>query len=86
MHLPETEMNYSYIEYYRKSYQYEHRPYKKEETMICIQYDEAMRDYFTGQITEIRHLVQFDQKPSDLKEAKWDVYKISFSFDVTRKY
>ena len=54
--------------------------------MICIQYDEAMRDYFTGQITEIRHLVQFDKKPSDLKEAKWDTYKISFSFDVTRKF
>ena len=79
-------MNYSFIEYTRKAYQYEHRPYKKEEAMICIQYDEAMRDYFTGQITEIRHLVQFDQKPSDIKEAKWDVYKISFSFDITRKY
>ena len=43
-----------------------------------------MRDYFTGQITEIHHLVQLDRSPNNLQEARWDIYKISFSFELIR--
>ena len=32
-------------------------------------------------MTEIHNLVQFDQRPNDLREARWDIYKLSLSFE-----
>ena len=75
-----TEKNYNYIEYLRKSYEYENFPPEKENKWSFLRRQEAIRDYYTGQITEIQNLVQFDQRPSDLREARWDIYKISLSF------
>ena len=64
------------------AHEYETDPDKKERHLKLVRNSEAKRDYFTGQITEIKHLVQFDQTPRDLSEANWDIYKISFSLDV----
>ena len=76
--LPKTEQNYDYIEYYRKA---------SEGCSLGsapLRNEEAKRDYYTGQIMEIHNLIQFDPRPSDLREARWDIYKvsISFAFDV----
>lgn len=67
------------IPYYQKAYEYESRPYDKDKNLKDLRQYEVMRDYVTGQITEIHHLVQFDEKPNDLKEARWDIYKVSTS-------
>ena len=40
---------------------------------------EARRDFYTGVIKEIKHLVQFDHAPNlNLKQAEWEIYKITF--------
>ena len=80
-----AERNYNYIEYLRKSYEYESFPSEKENKWSFVRHQEAIRDYYTGQITEIHNLVQFDQRPSDLREARWDIYKVSLSFAVECK-
>ena len=76
--LPKTEHNYDYIEYYRKASE------GCSLSSSVLQNIEAKRDYWTGQIMEMHNLTQFDQRPSDLREARWDIYKvsISFAFDV----
>ena len=79
--LPLTQWNYDFIEYSRKAYEYESSPYAKEKSLTVLRHQEAVRDYHTGQITEIHNCVQFDQRPSDLREPRWDIYKISLSFD-----
>ena len=79
--LPKTERNYGYVDYMRKSYESETLQDSKYNKLIFLRYQEASRDYFTGQITQINNLVQFDHRPSDLKEARWDIYKISLSFE-----
>ena len=83
--LPFTEKNYHFIEYLRKAYEYETNSVVKEFKLSLLRYQEAYRDYFTGKITEIHNLVQFDQRPSDLKEARWNIYKISLSFEYKCK-
>ena len=83
--VPKTERNYSYVEYLRKGYESERLQESKYEKLLFIRHEEASRDYYTGKITEIRNLVQFDKKPSDLREARWDIYKISLSFAVKCK-
>ena len=83
--LPPTDRNYNYIEYLRKSYEYERMSSEKENILSFLRHHESARDYFTGQITEIHNLVQFDQRPNDLREARWDIYKISLSFAVKCK-
>ena len=79
--LPKTEQNYDYIEkYYRKAYENGSHPLG----LSPLRNEEAKRDYYTGKIMEIRNLIQFDEIPSDFREARWDIYKISisFAFDV----
>ena len=80
--IPKTERNYNYIEYLRKGYESDEKDYEK---LLFLRQEEASRDFYTSKITEIRNLVQFDQKPSDLREARWDIYKISLSFAVKCK-
>lgn len=85
-HLPPAQRNYNFIEYTRKAYEYETSPYEKEKTLTYLRLQEAVRDYNTGQITEIHNCIQFDQRPSDLRESRWDIYKISLSFDYQTDY
>ena len=43
---------------------------------------EAMRDYCTGSIRQIDHLIQLGPPNFDLKEPECDLYKVSISFDA----
>ena len=48
---------------------------------------EVMKDYFTESIDEIKCLKQLDQTPNlELKESKWELYKISLSFSYAGFY
>ena len=73
-------IGFDHIEYFQKAYTYEYDPQEKENTLVILRNAEAQRDYFTGSIVEIKPLVQYDRRPNDLKEAKWEIYKISISF------
>ena len=78
--------NYTYIEYARKAYKNAGRNCK-ELYFQNLQFMEAIKDYFTESIDEINCLKQFDQIPNlDLKESKWELYKISFSFSYEGFY
>ena len=45
---------------------------------------EALKDFYTPSMKHIKPLIQLDDKPdSNIKEARWDIYKISLSFPST---
>ena len=49
---------------------------------VLLKDAEARRDYNKGIMMDIKHLIQLDHKPyRDLTEAKWEIYKISISFE-----
>ena len=82
---PESSWNYSFVEYARKAYnladQHEADPKNKEQYFNKFQWTNAMKNYYTESINEINHLVQLDRTSHlELKESKWEVYKISLSF------
>ena len=57
----------------------------KEKMTREIMYHEGLRDYFTASLRQINHLIQFDQKPNlELMEPKWELYKVSISFQASK--
>ena len=79
-------MDYDYVDYYRKAYEYTDSCKEKEESLYDWRNAEALRDFYTGSVTEIKHLIQLDRTPCDLKEPKWELYKISISFSFVCEY
>ena len=78
--------DFDFVHYYRKAYENESIPWVKEHKMSSLQMAEAQRDFYTPSIKEINHLVQLDSHANtDLKESKWELYKISVSFSFKRK-
>ena len=78
------EMDYSYIEYYRKSMLNSKDPSEKERILQHVKFHEGIRDYSTQSLRQINHLIQIDEKPNlELMEPKWELYKISISFQET---
>ena len=78
--------DWSFIEYYQKSFALETDPEQKLETLHCLRHYEATRDLHCKSIKEIHPLIQFDPEPNrDLTEAKVELYKISVSFGDIRK-
>ena len=52
-----------------------------------IKHHESKRDYYTASLRQVNHLVQIDEKPNlELSEPKWELYKISISFQRIRKF
>ena len=52
-----------------------------------VTYDEAERDYFTASLRQINHLIQIDEKPNlEMMEPRWELYKISISFQHIGKF
>ena len=48
---------------------------------------EARRDFFTGSLRQINHLIQIDATPNlELKQAKCEIYKVSVSFESKCKF
>ena len=83
---PTAERDYSGIEYYRKAVENETNPVLKETYLHSLQDVEARRDFYTGTLRPIDHLIQFDNNPNmELNEARWEIYKISISFKYKRK-
>ena len=77
-----SDVDYSYIEYYEKSYEnLKNSPARQKSLLNAIQNAKQLRDYHTGSIKQINHLIQFDSQPNlDLKEPRWEIYKITLSF------
>ena len=83
MDLNPIEKDYSYIAYLRKSMMNHTDPCSK---LQLVKIHEGRRDYFTPSFKQINHLIQIDEKPNqELMEAKWELYKISISFEQACK-
>ena len=84
--IPTTEWDFSYIQYIQKAYDNQVFPEKKQKLLLTLQYSEAFRDYNTGIMKDFKNLVQLDPTPYPLKEARFEIYKISLSFDYKCKF
>ena len=79
--IPSVNWDFSFVNYHRKAYECAKSTQNREASWIEWQHGEAIKDFYTDSITEIKHLIQFDQTPNlELKEPKWEIYKISISF------
>ena len=84
--IPWANKDYTYIDMYKKAYENETDPEKKQDLFYILRSSEALREFHTGSLKPINHLIQFDQTPNqDLKEARPEIYKISVSFEHKRK-
>jgi len=73
------EQDYSYVQYLRKSMMKMTDP--PEDMIQHVKFHEGKRDYFSPSLRQINHLIQIDEKPNlELMEPKWELYKISISF------
>ena len=79
--IKQKDRNYDYIEYYRKAYEYMTIEEEKRYYYFMLIQAEAERDFHTGSIREIDHLIQFENPNHDLREPEWDLYKVSISFE-----
>ena len=61
---PSTEWNFDFVKYYRKAYEYAEFGAFKDECWLEWQHAEAIKQFYMGSITEIKHLQQFDQTPN----------------------
>ena len=78
-----TKINYGYIEYLRKAMEKNSCPLEKERKLIGIKFHEARRNYYSQSLKPINHLIQIDERPNlGLMEPKWELYKISISFEA----
>ena len=85
--IPWPDMDYSYIDFFRRAYENETRPARKIDRLHTLRESEARRDFHTGSIRQINHLIQFDPRPNlELKEVRQEIYKISFSFEPKCKF
>ena len=81
-------MDYSYIEYLHKAMANATDASKvdKMDLFHLIKIQEGLRDYYGSSLRQINHLIQLDAKPNlELKEPRWEIYKISLSFLTKRK-
>ena len=73
--------DFSFLEYIRKAVQCSTDHEEKLLYWHVLQFQEALQDYWTESIKELKPLIQFDPEPNlELKEAKVELYKISISF------
>ena len=86
VHIPWQNKDFTYIDLYKKSYEYHTDPEEKQNVLYVLRSSEALRDFHIGSLKQINHLIQFDNKPNlDLKQARSEIFKISVSFDFRRK-
>ena len=79
-------MNYGYIEYLHKAMANRTDASENVEDFHMIKMHESFRDYYSISLWPINHLIQLDEKPNfELKEPRWEIYKISLSFELKRK-
>ena len=76
----------SFLEYFRKAYEYEDDLEKKKFALDNLRALEIENDFYRGSLKSISNLIQFDPKPNfELKETRCEIYKISVSFEPKRK-
>ena len=81
-----ADRNYDYLDFYRRSYECEKLPAQKTNAYNLWKEAEARRDFHSGSIRQINHLIQFDQKPDlELTKPRWEIYKISVSYQYKGK-
>ena len=81
-----TEKDYGYINCMRQSMEMTPEAFSPLNEWI-VRFDEAERDYFTPSLRQFNHLIQIDEKPNlELVEPRWELYKISISFQHIRKF
>ena len=79
---PWATRDYSYIELYRKAYEYEKTPAAKAIFFYHLLEAESQRDFHTGSMRQINNLIQMDSSPNfELEEVRSEIYKISMSFE-----
>ena len=84
--IPWAAKDMTFLEYFRKSHEYEQDLEKKKFALNTLRATEIRYDFFRGSLKSISNLIQFDPKPNyELKEARCEIYKISVSFEPTRK-
>ena len=80
----EKHEDYSYIDVFKEVLETEQDWSKKRVYFSEIIYYEAHRDYHSGTMKQFQTLKQIDTMPDyEIKEAQWDLYKISMS-DIVR--
>ena len=85
-HYSREGMDYGYIEYLYKAMANETNASAKMSMFHQIKGHEAYREYYSPSLWSINHLIQLDQQPNlELKEPRWEIYKISLSFLAKRK-
>ena len=80
---PHERIDYSYIEYLHKAMANatDASQENKMDLFHLIKAREGFRDYNDSSLRQINHLIQLDEKPNlELKEPRWEIYKISLSF------
>ena len=78
--------DYGYIEYLQKSI-LDDAEHSLRETQLCsIKFHESSRDYFTASLRPVNHLIQIGEPNLELSEPKWELYKVSISFQQICKF
>ena len=78
--------NFGFIEYFRRSYENETDATRANETLHLLRTSEAQRDYFHGDLKQIQNMIQIGRPNYDLKEAQWELYKLSVSHEHTSEF
>ena len=82
--LDPTLRDYGFIEYLKQSV-LDNGP--KESVLCFIRSQESKRDYYTASLRQVNNLIQIDEKPNlELMEPKWELYKVSISFQPMSKF
>ena len=77
--------DYGCIEYLQKSIPDVENSLK--ESVLCqIKFLESERDYFTVSLRQVNHLIQIGEPNLELSEPKWELYKVSISFQQICKF
>ena len=79
--IPQPEKDFSYIDFFRKAYENETQHGKKMLYLHQLRGTEAFRDFWTGSLRSVNHLIQIGSPNLELKEARCEIYKISISFE-----
>ena len=79
--MPEPEKDFSYIDFLRKAYENETQHDRKMLLLHRLRGTEAFRDFWTGSLRSVHHLIQIGSPNIKLKEARCEIYKISISFE-----
>lgn len=82
---PPANWDFNFIEDFQKAYELADGPRNKEYCLVTLRDAEARRDFIRGSIMELRNLIQFDPSPYELKEPRWEIYKVSISFSYQCK-